>query len=523
MVQKSTRITNLFIICVFILALAARIVPGPRTIDDAYITFRYSRNILAGNGFVYNQGEHVLGTTTPFYTILLSAIALISGGTQAPYPWIALCINAIADAITCILLFLICKRSGYTIAGIALSLVWAIAPYSVTFAIGGLETSVFVLLLVSALFCFLIKQYNLVALFAGFSLLTRPDALIFIGLVVLSRLFFDRSTTFNKLQSAIKEMTFFLVPVLLWVTFAYIYFGSPIPHSMIAKSVTYLLPPNAALSRLIQHIATPFLEHLTFGIPFIKFGLVLYPFLSFVGWYLIWLKDRRLSIILLYPFLYFGAFAIANPLIFRWYLTPPLPFYFMLILIGVEQILRSLFTFLDQKIFRNKAFTMINYGLIPALIIIPPFLLSIKEWVLVPDHGNDHPAPGMAYIQLELLYKQAADKLTPEIASHSDATLAAGDVGVLGYFTGLRILDTVGLNSVEALDYYPLDKKYYAINYAIPPNLIMDYKPEYIIILEVYGRLGLLKDSRFQDSYVLQYKIPTDMYGSDGMLIFARK
>jgi len=79
------------------------------------------------------------------------------------------------------------------------------------------------------------------------------------------------------------------------------------------------------------------------------------------------------------------------------------------------------------------------------------------------------------------------------------------------------------LNSTEALDYYPLDKKYYAINYAIPPDLIMDYKPEYIIILEVYGRLGLLKDNRFNDTYTLIEKIPTDMYGSDGMLIFSKK
>ncbi len=47
------------------LALVARWIPGPRTIDDSYITFRYARNILAGEGFVFNPGEPVLGTTTP--------------------------------------------------------------------------------------------------------------------------------------------------------------------------------------------------------------------------------------------------------------------------------------------------------------------------------------------------------------------------------------------------------------------------------------------------------------------------
>lgn len=71
---------------IFLLALAARLIPGPRTIDDSYITFRYARNILAGNGFVYNPGEHVLGTTTPLYTILLVLLGALTGGIQAPFP-----------------------------------------------------------------------------------------------------------------------------------------------------------------------------------------------------------------------------------------------------------------------------------------------------------------------------------------------------------------------------------------------------------------------------------------------------
>lgn len=56
-----------------LLALTARLTPGLRTLDDAYITYRYTRNILAGNGFVFNPGERELGTTTPLYTLLLAA------------------------------------------------------------------------------------------------------------------------------------------------------------------------------------------------------------------------------------------------------------------------------------------------------------------------------------------------------------------------------------------------------------------------------------------------------------------
>ena len=57
-----------FTVLVVILALAARMIPGPRTIDNSFITFRYARNLLSGEGFVYNPGQRVMGTTTPLYT-----------------------------------------------------------------------------------------------------------------------------------------------------------------------------------------------------------------------------------------------------------------------------------------------------------------------------------------------------------------------------------------------------------------------------------------------------------------------
>jgi hypothetical protein len=95
-------------------------------------------------------------------------------------------------------------------------------------------------------------------------------------------------------------------------------------------------------------------------------------------------------------------------------------------------------------------------------------------------------------------------------------------VGVLGFYTPARILDTVGLNSPESLRYYPLDKQFYVINYAIPSGLVLDQKPDYVVILEVYARLTLLKDPRFSQQYTLLRTLPTDIYGSRGMLIFAR-
>jgi hypothetical protein len=584
-VSPIIRFVPLFILLV---SIAARLVPGLRTIDDAFITYRYARNILAGNGFVYNPGEHVLGTTTPFYTILLVIFGSLSGGVSAPFPQISLIINTLADAITCLLLLDLGRRFGSPRAGWGAALVWAVAPFSVTFAIGGLETSLYVFLLTATTSAYLRKRFTLAALMGAFALLTRPDALILLGPLVLDRLLqlsksylsrtslerfikFDYSNTLGFISNPsasqpthqiVKnepvsrrnkhslwiEIAVFAIPTLIWIIFATYYFGSPLPHSIAAKSLAYRLPPDAALVRLLQHFATPFLEHLTFGIPAIAVGLVLYPFLYIIG------ARRALSLdfhswpFLAYPWLYFATFALANPLIFRWYLTPPLPVYILFILTGADTLLMNLLGkvsttsnqagYLDQKsstsgderilpnqeadpVKRNSIFQKISQALPLILVIILPVFLTSRDWSLHPDHGPNRPAPQMAWIQLELLYRQAAEALAPKMVGKSpQPVLAAGDVGVLGFYTPAKILDTVGLNSPQSTQYYPLDSSFYSINYAVPPDLILDELPDYVVILEVYGRSGLLKDPRFLAAYHLLQKIPTDIYGSDGMLIF---
>jgi hypothetical protein len=127
----------------------------------------------------------------------------------------------------------------------------------------------------------------------------------------------------------------------------------------------------------------------------------------------------------------------------------------------------------------------------------------------------------MAWCKLELLYARAADI----VLSHAEPgdTLCAGDIGVLGYCTRMRVLDTVGLVTPKSTRHYPADPSIYVTNYAIPADLVLALDPDYIVILEVYGRRGLLPDPRFQARYRLMEKIETDIYGSDGMLILTKR
>jgi len=450
----------------------------------------------------------VLGTTTPLYTALLALAGLFFGGSQAPFPVIAVALNSVFDAITVALLLRLGNRLGFPRAGVAAALTWAIQPFSVTFAIGGMETSLFICLLTATVWAYLEEHEGMAALLASLSLLTRPDAVLLVGALALDWLIRIVRAPGRRSSPWWRVPVAFSLPLIAWTLFAWGYYGTPIPHSVAAKEVAYLMPPKAALIRLIQHYATPFLGHETFGIPWIGVGLILYPFLFVIGARSALQRSRQLWAWVLYPWLYFAAFALANPLIFRWYLAPPLTPYLFFIWIGLD-------TLLNASPRLQRTYT--------ALIMVIPLLLLVRGWELHPDHGPDRPAPRMAWFQLEILYQQAAETLTSYLQPGD--TLAAADIGTLGYYTNARILDTLGLVSPQAMPYYPLSPDQLAPDmvYAVPTELILDNTPDYLVFLEAYIRNTLLQDSRFQESYRLIQTIPTNIYGSKGMMIFARR
>jgi hypothetical protein len=224
-------------------------------------------------------------------------------------------------------------------------------------------------------------------------------------------------------------------------------------------------------------------------------------------------------------------------------LSPPLPFYILFILTGVWSLARDVGGIvskwlgkpadwcsgrlaelrgwsLDQAQSGRANSRSICQAVVLILFTAVALFSTLNAWDLSLDHGPDRPAPEMAWFELELLYARAADV----VLAHAEdgETLCAGDIGTLGYITGMPIVDTVGLVTPESRRYYPADPDIYVTNYAIPADLVLALDPDFIVILEVYGRRGLLPDPGFQARYRLLKALETDIYGSDGMLIYRR-
>lgn len=503
-----------------LLAFALRLLPGPRIIDDAYITFRYAQNLANGAGLVYNPGEMVLGTTTPLYAALLAGLSRLLQMDDLPH--LAWVLNALFDVVGVALLLWIGKRltgkdrRPVSPIGLGAALLWAVAPFSVTFAIGGLETSLVITLLLASFALHIAGRDNWAALTLGLGTLTRPDVLVAallifgnVGLRWLGRTIRPAQPQGRGKRFPYRPAAIFVATLLPWVLFATIVYGGPLPHSMAAKSVAYRLPPEAALVRLLQHYGTPFHEHLTFGSGWVLIGLILYGALLAIGCLSSVRQNSRTWPLFLYPVLYAAVYSIANPLIFRWYLSPPLPFLFLGLLAGVWALAGEL----AGKRARRGWITLLAAALAVASLG--------NAWTRHPPGPPDKPAPEMAWIKLETLYRQVALDLKESLAATGDR-LAAGDIGTLGWFTNAPILDLVGLVSPQAQEYYPLPAEAYDINYAVPADYVLAERPEVIVILEVYGRQTLAQDSRFGEAYELWRTYPTDIYGSEGMLVYRR-
>jgi hypothetical protein len=219
-----------------------------RAQDDAFITYRYARNLATGRGFVYNEGERVLGTTTPLYAMILAAGA--AAGASIPEFSSALQIaSAMALGGLILLHFRRIDRPGM---GVAAMVFFALDRQALGQAIG-MESALYAATIFGVFAALAGRRRALAALLCAPTTLLRPDGfLVYIALAVGLAGEKDREELLNdgKLFGA---LALSVATVGTWHALAWGYFGQPFPQSMAAKAAQSLEADRAKfLGRLFE-------------------------------------------------------------------------------------------------------------------------------------------------------------------------------------------------------------------------------------------------------------------------------
>jgi hypothetical protein len=195
------------------------------TYDDVFLAYQYAKNIEAGHGFVFNIGEHFLGTPAPLFVALLVTIHRIV--PQFSLPEVGTLISSAGLSLTAYALFAIGLRGGYSaLCSGVIALAAIFNPFTLL-VLGG-ESPIYLALITFALFAVDTKRVGVAGVLLGLALMSRTEALIPIALIC-TWIFYSTKKIPARLLTAI------LFTTLPWIVFAFLEFGSPLTNSFIAK------------------------------------------------------------------------------------------------------------------------------------------------------------------------------------------------------------------------------------------------------------------------------------------------
>ncbi|MCP5497945.1 MAG: hypothetical protein H7A23_25610 [Leptospiraceae bacterium] len=197
--------------------------------DDAFVSFRYAKNLVNGYGLVYNVGEYVEGYTNFLWTLLIAAGLKLN---LEPILFSEV-MSLLFFTGTCYFLFCyyLHFNSKYPIGIFG----FALHHHVQIFSTGGLETSLYTFLLVAGCF-FCISSEKNTGIISGLALLllaalTRPDGILFLAFATVYFLW--------KKSRSYREWIYILFPAFLYALFLvwrYVYYGSLVPNTFYAKS-----------------------------------------------------------------------------------------------------------------------------------------------------------------------------------------------------------------------------------------------------------------------------------------------
>ena len=415
--------------------------------EDYFITFRCSRNLCLGNGLVYNIGERVHGFTSPLGVLLpAGAYALFAQDSYLPALWLFRVVSIVAFAGGGLLLIrrLEEEHRGSVLPGLFFGVLYLLDAKSIAFSTNGMETAFMLFFLAWGLSLFDPdgrQRWLLRGLCWAGLMWTRPDGFIYIAALALAQWLFTEVPRLRLIRPLFLSGLVCTVLYLPWFVWAWQYYGSPVPHTIIAKSLfgsTYSVHLRAMIGNFPQ-----FLLHRLAGlytpVYFKEFG----GWPTWIGWvssalgllasvyWLLPLRDRfgRMASLC---FTLLVGYSLLIPTVFPWYYPPAA-------MCGSLVLAQGFFT-LAGAVRRHLRLTRAVASL--ALASVALFMASVlaaSAW------------------ELRIQQRLIEDENRVAIGLWLKTQMKDGDrvflepIGYIGYFSEARILDWLGLVSPEVI------------------------------------------------------------------------
>jgi tetratricopeptide (TPR) repeat protein len=404
-------------------------------LDDPWIHLTFAKNLHDYGAFSYYKNEMVTsGSTSPLYTIMLALGFFLTNNEMLLSYFLGVFFFLVGGVFLFKLTEHVFKGSVFW-PSLAV-LLYALEPRLQWIALSGMETTLFIALLLAVAY-YSSKQMPVHAgICAGLLIWTRPEAIIMIAIVGVDvyyrQLVDSRTKSIKKMQIdwLMKAGLVALVFGVGYVVFNLALSGSILPNTYAAK-VKYYSGGGQGFPRQVLAFLTA--GHMIVLAPTLLIGITS-TLVSIV---------RKRSAPFLVPLLFSGGLFIAYwiklPYLYQngRYLMPMLPFVIFLALDGaytLTEYMRKRFKHATRK----KAVLVVQTLL--AMIFVVPFAnaaweirLSYQDYC---KYISDRQVKSALWMR---------DHLPPS------AIIATHDVGAIGFYSGRKIVDMVGLVSPEMI------------------------------------------------------------------------
>ncbi len=412
--------------------------------EDYLITFRASLNLATGHGLVFQPGERVHSFTSPLGTLLPALFALGGGPNVAIWAlWGLRLASAAALAATVWIALRAYHEHGVgRLAATAAALAFVLDPKTVDFAMNGMETA-FVALFAMLTWRAFTSGARLWPCALGFAGLqwTRPDGCVYFGAIAGAWLLIGATRDIawrTRIFAVARAIAVGGLIYLPWFVFAWVYYGTPVPHTILAKVQTQTTAEAATVLALypwrllfdhatLQNLFMP--AYYFFGgwpapLPWISRLLAVGAALAWV-WPAVPRPGRVASLAL-----FFGGFYLSSIPAAPWYH----PGWITLACLSWGYLLHAVAT-------RGSAPGWAAAGRTSAtlLVLVQGALFACVAW------------------QMRCQQKLIEEDNRTEIGRWLRKTAAPQDtvflecLGYIGYYSGLKMLDFPGLSSREVV------------------------------------------------------------------------